>query len=94
MKAVRMPQTLDDQFYILMWPADELLPAMFVFVLGVLLNQKLVCLALAVVITKLFRRMKEGNPDGFLLHLGYWYGLIGGGKAYTLPNPYIREFVP
>jgi TraL protein len=38
--------------------------------------------------------MKEGNPDGFLLHLGYWYGLISGRAAYSMPNSFIREFVP
>lgn len=94
MRPLKMPQTLDDQFHVLMWSADEFLPAAFIFIVGVLLNQKLICLVLALVVTKAFRRVKEGNPDGFLLHLGYWYGFIAGGKAYTMPNPYVREFIP
>lgn len=94
MKPLRMPRSLDDQMYVLFWTADELLPGLFVFIVGVLIAQKLVCLIVAVVITKLFRRLKEGNPDGFLLHLGYWYGLITGRADYAMPNSFIREFVP
>lgn len=94
MKPLRMPRSLDDQMYILFWTADELLPGLFIFIIGVLVAQKLICLILAIVVTKLFRRMKEGNPDGFLLHIGYWYGLISGRRAYSMPNAFIREFIP
>lgn len=94
MKALRMPRDLDDQMYVLFWTTDELLPGLAIFVLGVLINQKLVCLLIALAITKLFRRLKEGNPDGFLLHLGYWYGVIAERRAYSMPNAFIREFVP
>jgi conjugal transfer pilus assembly protein TraL len=94
MKALRMPRNLDDQLYVLFWSADELVPGMTIFVLGVLINQKLICLVLALVITRLFRRMKEGNPDGFLLHIGYWFGLINQRRAYSMPNALVREFVP
>ncbi len=94
MKPLRMPRSLDDQMYVLFWTADELLPGLFIFIVGVLINQKLICLLLALVVTKLFRKMKEGNPDGFLLHIGYWYGLISSKRAYTMPNAFIREFIP
>lgn len=93
MKALRMPRSVDDQMYVLFWTADELLPGLFIFIVGVLIEAKLVCLLLAILVTKLFRRMKEGTPDGFLLHMGYWYGLISA-RAYSLPNAFIREFVP
>jgi conjugal transfer pilus assembly protein TraL len=94
MQALRMPRALDEQMYVLFWSADELLPGLFIFIMGVLINQKLLCLLVAIVVTKLFRKLKEGNPDGFLLHLGYWYGLISGKKAYSMPNAFIREFIP
>jgi conjugal transfer pilus assembly protein TraL len=93
-KALRMPRDLDDQMYVLFWTTDELLPGLSIFVLGVLINQKLICLVAALLMTKAFRRLKEGNPDGFLLHLGYWYGVIADRRAYTMPNAFIREFVP
>ena len=93
MKPLRMPRTLDEQMYVLFWSADELLPGLAIFIVGILINQKLLCLVLALAITKLMRRLKEGNPDGFLLHLGYWHGVSGRG-LYTMPNAFIREFVP
>ena len=94
MKALRMPRDLDDQMYVLFWTTDELLPGLSIFVLGVLINQKLACLLVALLLTKVFRRLKEGNPDGFLLHLGYWYGVVAERRAYSMPNAFIREFVP
>lgn len=94
MKALRMPRNLDDQMYVLFWTSDELFPGLFIFIVGVLVNQKLLCLLLALVVTKLFRQMKEGTPDGFLLHIGYWHGLISGRRAYSMPNAFVREFIP
>jgi conjugal transfer pilus assembly protein TraL len=94
MKALKMPRNLDDQPFVLFWSADELVPGLTVFVLGVLINEKLVCLLIALAMTRLFRRLKEGNPDGFLLHMGYWYGLIAQRRAYTMPNAFVREFIP
>jgi len=93
MKPLRMPRSVDDQMYILFWSADELLPGVAIFIVGVLTAQKFICLLLALVVTKLFRRLKGGMPDGFLLHAGYWYGLISV-RAYSMPNAFIREFVP
>ena len=92
MQAIRMPRNCDDQMYILFWSADELLPGLSIFVVGILINQKLICLLLALIITKLARKIKEGKPDGFLLHSAYWYGLAGS-KSYVMPNAFIREFV-
>ena len=93
MKPLLMPRNLDDQLMILFWSADELLPGFFIFVVGVLISQKLICLAIAIVVTKMFRKMKEGNPDGFLLHMAYWVGLLSTKRTKTLPNPFVREYV-
>ena len=59
MKPLRMPRSLDDQMYVLFWTADEMLPGLFIFIVGVLIAQKLICLVLAIVVIKVFRRMKE-----------------------------------
>ena len=92
MKPMRMPRSLDEQLYVLFWSADELLPGLAIFILGVLINQKLICLVVALVITRIFRRVKEGTPDGFLLHLAYWHGFVAI-RAYSLPNALIREYI-
>ena len=93
MQPLFMPRHLDDQMTILMWPADEMLPVFACLIVGVLIDQKLICLGIGLVAMRFFRKMKEGNPDGYLLHALYWTGLVTG-KARTLPNPYIREFLP
>ena len=92
MKAIEMPRNLDDPFIVLFWSADELLPGFLMIIVGVLIDQKLLAILAAVALTKVFRKMKEGHPDGFLLHLIYWFGVINL-KARTLPNPYIREYL-
>lgn len=92
MKALYMPRHLDDQATILVWPADELMPLFALLVVGVLINQKVICLIAGIVAVRFFRKMKEGTPEGYLLHALYWTGLIPG-KARTLPNPFIREYL-
>lgn len=93
MKSLKMPRNLDDQIMVLFWSADELLPGFAIFIVGVLINQKLICFLFAWAITKIFRKMKEGRPDGFLLHFIYWWGIMGA-KSRTFPNPFIREYLP
>jgi conjugal transfer pilus assembly protein TraL len=45
------------------------------------------------VTTKLYRRFRDGRPDGFILHAIYWVGLLPT-KAKTIPNPFIRSYLP
>ncbi|MFT0213086.1 type IV conjugative transfer system protein TraL [Pseudomonas sp. F1_0610] len=48
---------------------------------------------LGLVTTKLYRRFRDGRPDGFILHAIYWAGLLPT-KAKTIPNPFIRSYLP
>lgn len=92
MKPLPMPRHLDDPMMVLMWSADELMPAVTLLLVGVGIDQKLICLVLAVVATKAFRKIKEGRPDGFMFHWCYWVGVLNG-KGKTMPNPHIREYL-
>ena len=92
MQALYMPRHLDEPMTVLMWPADEVIPVIAALSVGVLIEQKLICVIIGMVAMRFFRKMKEGNPDGYLLHALYWSGLIKG-KARTMPNPFIREFL-
>ena len=53
----------------------------------------LVLCLLGLVTTKLYRRFRDGRPDGFILHAIYWVGLLPT-KAKTIPNPFIRSYLP
>jgi conjugal transfer pilus assembly protein TraL len=90
---IRMPRYCDDGMMFMMWSADELLPGFAIFLLGVMINQKIICLVVAIVATKMFRRMKEGNPDGFLLHSLYWIGLVDSKRVKSMPSPFVREYI-
>ena len=92
MRPLYMPRHLDEPMTVLMWPADEIIPIIACLSVGILIQQKLICLIIGIVAMRFFRKMKEGNPDGYLLHALYWVGLIKG-KARTMPNPFIREFL-
>ena len=37
--------------------------------------------------------LRDGRPDGFILHAIYWGGLLPT-KAKTIPNPFIRSYLP
>ena len=92
MHPLYMPRYLDEPMTVLMWPADEVIPVIACLSVGILIQQKLICVVIGIVAMRFFRKMKEGNPDGYLLHALYWAGLIKG-NARTLPNPFIREFM-
>ena len=92
MRPVYMPRHLDEPMTVLMWPADEMIPIIACLSVGILIQQKLICLIIGIVAMRFFRKMKEGNPDGYLLHALYWHGFVGGG-ARTMPNPFIREYI-
>lgn len=88
-----IPRNADDGMMILLWSADELLPGILVFLVGILIQQKLLCFVLAILAVRWFRKMKEGRPDGFLFHSLYWIGLVGAGKARSFQNPFVREYL-
>ncbi|MGI9304177.1 MAG: type IV conjugative transfer system protein TraL [Gammaproteobacteria bacterium] len=92
MNAILMPRYLNEQMMVLLWSADELVPGFAVFIVGVLIEQKLIALILALVVVRALRKVKEGRPDGFLLHLLYWLGLLST-KSRSMPNPFIREYL-
>jgi type IV conjugative transfer system protein TraL len=93
MKAPFLPQNLDDQMMILMWSADELLPGFAVFLVGIFFDQRLLGLAAAIIITKIYKRSKEGSHDGHLVHFCYYYGLLKA-KGTGFPCSHEREYIP
>lgn len=92
MRPLFMPRHLDEPMTVFLWPADEIIPVLACLAVGILINQKLICLIIGIIAMKFFRKMKEGNPDGYMLHALYWSGLMTG-KARTMPNPFIREYL-
>lgn len=87
----RMPRTVDDPAQVFFWAIDELIVVLVLVGGGIFSGKLMWCLLAAFLWTRLYRRFREGRPDGFLQHYLYWYGL-GGPKRPTVPNPFIRSF--
>ncbi|SET25106.1 type IV conjugative transfer system protein TraL [Thorsellia anophelis] len=93
MKPINIPQLIDEPPHFLLWSADEMAPIMIGLVIGIILNQALILTIVGLLITKIYRRYRNGKPDGYLLHLIYWIGLLPS-RANTIPNPFTRRYLP
>ena len=93
MEPVSIPSYIDDPSHFLLWSADEIAPLMLGLVIGILTGQALLLCLLGLAVTRLYRRFRDGHPDGYLLHTLYWAGLLPT-KAQTIPNPFIRAYLP
>lgn len=91
MQAIYLPRNLDEPAQLMLWSADEVLPGLVVALMGMLMNQGTIGLILGFLTVKLFRKFKDGRPEGYLLHAMYYIGFISN-KGLSMPNPYIREF--
>lgn len=94
MKKVIIPRRIDDPPHLLLWSADEFAPMLIGLVIGVVIAKALPCFLLGLAVTNLYRRFKDHHPDGYILHLAYWAGLVPTGKTRSMPNPYIRRMLP
>lgn len=86
-----LPKYVDDPPVILMWTADEVGVFFFLFILGFMLEQVFISLVLGYLVTKTVRRMRNTKPDGYMFHIGYWFGAPVK-EARTIPNPFERNY--
>ena len=93
MSPTPIPKYIDDPPHLLLWSADEFVPLALALLVGIFLDQKLICLAAGLLAVRFYRRYRDGRPDGLPLHALYWLGLYPS-KAFTIPNPFIRRFYP
>jgi len=91
MSAVEIPAAIDDPPLILLWPADEMMPVLIVLVFGVVSGNAFLFTAGGLLLTRVYRRFRNGHPDGYFLHLLYWYGVMPA-KAFSVPSPFARRF--
>lgn len=90
---IYMPNHVDDPYQLLLWELDEGLPVGIAAIAGVLTNQMMWCLLAGFALVYVYRRMKDGNPDGAAFHALYWLGLYPT-RARTMPNPFARKHTP
>ncbi len=93
MKVVKIARRVDEPPHLLLWSADEIAPMLLGLTIGIVLAQAVLFFLIGLAITKVYARFRDNHPDGIILHLLYWSGLLST-KARSMKNPYIRRFYP
>ena len=89
----RMPKSLNDPTQVLLWSLDEFIVVAILFGVGLIFRQLLLAIACIFIFLKVYRRFRDGRPNGFFQHLMYWYG-FSGSETSSVRNPFIRRFLP
>lgn len=89
----RMARSIDEPDQVLLWSVDELIPVAVLFGIGITMHQLLASIALIFAFLRVYRRFRDGRPNGYLGHQLYWYGFAGS-ETITVRNPFIRRYVP
>ena len=90
---MELPRRIDDKPRMLFWTADEAVPFLVLTVVGMAINQLMLCILLGLAASWLFRKYRDRHPDGYLLHALYWYGVLPL-RARCLINPFLRRILP
>ncbi len=93
MEPVQIPRLIDEPPSVLLWTTDELAPIMLGLVVGIFTGNVLLLTAGGLAVTSLYKRFRDGHPDGYLLHMLYWIGLMPT-KARTIRNPFANQYKP
>jgi conjugal transfer pilus assembly protein TraL len=93
MQPTKIPLRIDEPPHLLLWSADELAPMLLGLTFGIMIGEALICTVIGFFITSLYRKFRDNNPDGYLLHMLYNMGILPP-KGRTMINPYIKRLFP
>jgi len=94
MDPIRLPTRADDPARLLLWSADECLPILIGFCLGIAVHQIFLCTSAGWIMSKVYTRFRDLHADGLLYHFFYHMGFICSKKKKSLLNPFIKIFFP
>jgi conjugal transfer pilus assembly protein TraL len=91
---IDIPNYLDDPQQMLFWEIDEFILLAFMFGIGIMVNYLGTLVLFGVIAVKYYRKLKDRQPPGFLLHAAYWYTGLGSSDVgpSSCPIPFIRRF--
>ncbi|MFA5922714.1 MAG: type IV conjugative transfer system protein TraL [Methylococcaceae bacterium] len=89
-----IPNYLDDPPQILFWEFDEFILLAIMFGVGIMVNYLAVMTVTGLVGIKFYRKIKDRQANGFLLHTLYWYAGFGCSESPPTSKPlaFIRRF--
>ncbi|WP_051299717.1 type IV conjugative transfer system protein TraL [Methylobacter luteus] len=89
-----IPNYIDDPQQILFWEFDEFILLAIAFGVGIMVNYLGVLILSGLAGIKVYRRIKDRQANGFLLHALYWYAGLGCDETPPTSRPlaFIRRF--
>lgn len=87
------PRYLDAPQQVLFWTVDQMVPFATLALIGMATKNLMLCLMIGGVAAWAFARYRDSKPDGYLMHLAYWYGMLPL-KGRALINPFHRRILP
>ena len=89
----RVPRRINDPMIALIFDVDQLGPSFILAGLGNLLGATLYGAIAGVFWFWLSGYIKRNYPDGFLVHLCWFYGFLPFGDTRAMPDPLKREWL-
>lgn len=93
MKPIQIPDRIDDPPHLLLWSLDEMAPPLVLLIIGVIMGTPMKLFFAGFILTYIYRRFRESKPDGYMLHLLYWYG-VPFTRSRLMLNTFIRRLYP
>jgi len=92
MNEIEIPRYVDSQHQFFFWELDEVVIIVSIIGLGMALDYLFSSMIPAFLVGWIFSRYKNGNLEGALVHMAYWFGLVGLNKHF--PNGQTRRLIP
>lgn len=93
MEPIPFPKYVDAPQRLLFWTTDQVMPFAVLVVIGVIVNSLFLCMILGIGLSWVFTRYRESKPEGFLVYLSYWYGILVP-KGRCVVNPFLKRILP
>ncbi|MBD1389406.1 type IV conjugative transfer system protein TraL [Neiella sp. HB171785] len=91
--AYRVPRRINDPMIALVFDVDQLGPSFMIAGFGNILGVTLYGAILGLIWFFVSGHIKRKYPDGFLLHMAWYYGIVPFGESPALPDPLRRDWL-
>lgn len=90
----QIPNYLDDPQQLLFWEFDEFVLLSIMFAIGIMADHLGMLLAAGLFLVKIYKKFKDRQSNGFLIHALYWNAGINAKDKFptSLPLSFIKYF--
>lgn len=87
---ISIPRYVDSQYQVFFWEADEVIPLLLFFGLGIFFDALALFCLMGVVMSHLFSRYKSRHLEGVLVHMSYFGGIAPLNQRFA--NGLVRDY--